>query len=88
MEDVVITNHTCSKCGSWKVGLIGDRSNNEYYICYDCDSLLEHIDPKEGGGERTAVVDLITKTLAHEAETRIIHRRNLSPISSNTLHTK
>lgn len=73
--DYMIQNHTCSKCGSWKVTLIGDRSNSQYYVCVDCGQLLESLDPSEGVKLLTAVVDLERRTREHEADNSIVHKK-------------
>lgn len=70
----MIVNHTC-KCGSWKVTLIGDRSNSQYYVCADCGLLLESLDPKEQARLLTAVADLEARTREHEASTQIVHKK-------------
>lgn len=71
----MIVNHNCSKCGSWKVTLIGDRSNSQYYVCVDCGQLLESLDPNEEAKFLTAVVDLERRTREHEADNRIVHKK-------------
>jgi len=68
-------NKKCSECGSWEVFLIGDRNNSQYFCCQGCGLLLEHTDPKEQEKEKTAVEDLIRKTLAHEADSNIAHKK-------------
>lgn len=71
----MIVEHSCRECRSWKVTIIGDRSNSQYYVCVDCGLLLESLDSREQARLKTAVVDLEIRTREHEADNRIVHKK-------------